>query len=105
MTGRLYQMTDGYPVFVPGPDGAVRGELLDFPDTEAALKRIDPLEGIGVTRTDRGTGDYDRAVLTARLLDDGTAVEAWCYVATQAQLIEAVLVDSGDWIKHGGRPI
>ncbi|MHC5020851.1 MAG: gamma-glutamylcyclotransferase family protein [Planctomycetota bacterium] len=105
MPGRLYQMTDGYPVFVPGPEGAVRGELLDFPDTELALKRIDPLEGIGVSRADWRTGDYEREIFTATLLEDGTPVEAWCYVATSTQLIDAALVESGDWKQHGGRPI
>lgn len=105
VAGSLYSMVDGFPVVVPGDEGVVRGVLLEFPDPEAALRRIDPLEGIGGSPSGAATDDYDRVSLEVALLDDGSTALAWCYVATAAQIAGAVRVVGGDWVEAGGRPI
>jgi len=85
--GRIHHLAAGYPAYVPGETGRVRGEALRFPDLAAALRRLDRLEG----------AEYRREVRTVHPLDGGAPFAAHVYVFAGPLPEGAVLVADGDW--------
>ena len=88
--GRMFALADGYPGFLPGPEGRVVGELMTMSDLAAAFALIDAYEG----------DEFTRALQEVEL-GDGQIVWAWCYVLSSPALAEeGELIPGGDWAEH-----
>ena len=94
-TGRLYDLGVGFPAMVSSAFGTVYGEVITFPDINAALAGLDVLEGYHPDRP--GQSLYLRRVQTVTLLDSGAEVPAYCYVWRGLLPAGAVPVPSGRW--------
>jgi gamma-glutamylcyclotransferase (GGCT)/AIG2-like uncharacterized protein YtfP len=104
IAGRLYCMPDGYPAVTSDARGRVLGALLTFPDPAAALRRIDPLEGVDPSAGPGVAAErYERRVLLAVPLAGGPAEPAWAYVCHPDQVAAGRLVPGGDWVAADGR--
>jgi len=87
VTGRMYAMPDGYPGFVPGPDGIVVGEVVTISELAAAFALLDAYEG----------DDFLRSLQKVDLLD-GSHAWTWCYLLRRPHdLVGADPIHSGDW--------
>jgi len=95
ITGRLYDLGIGFPAMVSSAFGTVYGEVITFPDIDAALAGLDVLEGYHPDRP--GQSLYLRRVQTVTLLDSGEEVLAYCYVWRGLLPDSAVHVPSGQW--------
>lgn len=88
--GRMFALSDGYPGFLPGPEGRVVGELMTLSDLAAALALIDAYEGDEFTRS-----------LQEVEIGDGQVVWAWCYVLSSPSLAEeGEVIPGGDWAEY-----
>jgi gamma-glutamylcyclotransferase (GGCT)/AIG2-like uncharacterized protein YtfP len=88
--GRMFALSDGYPGFLPGPEGRVVGELMTLSDLAAALALIDAYEG----------DEFSRALQEVEL-GNGQMVWAWCYVlASPALAEEGEHIPGGDWAEY-----
>jgi gamma-glutamylcyclotransferase (GGCT)/AIG2-like uncharacterized protein YtfP len=95
VAGKLFDYGE-YPGLVTGrAQGAsrVRGELMEFPDIEAALALLDRVEGVRAISS--AADEYRREIVEAAL-SDGTRVPAWAYVAARIPR-DARLIRSGNW--------
>ena len=89
--GRMYALADGYPGFLPGPDGTVLGEMVQLIDLAAAFALLDAYEG----------DEFVRSLERVSLADQPDPAWAWCYVLARPELIEdAELIESGDWVAY-----
>jgi gamma-glutamylcyclotransferase (GGCT)/AIG2-like uncharacterized protein YtfP len=96
--GRLYHLAAGFPAMVEDAEGTVYGEAMTFPDLQAALARIDLLEGYRPERPERSL--YLRRVQLVTLLRTGEAIPAYCYVWRGPLPEGAVRVPSGRWLSR-----
>ena len=88
--GRMFALSDGYPGFLPGPEGRVVGELMTLSDLAAAFALIDAYEG----------DEFTRALQEVEL-GDGQMIWAWCYVLSSPVLAEeGELIPGGDWAAY-----
>ena len=88
--GRVYALPDGYPGYLPGEEGRVKGELMTLRDLAAAFALLDAYEG----------EDFHRALHRFETAE-GDTVWAWCYVLAEPALAEdAELIPSGDWAAY-----
>jgi gamma-glutamylcyclotransferase (GGCT)/AIG2-like uncharacterized protein YtfP len=88
--GRMFALADGYPGFLPGPEGRVVGEVMTLSDLAAAFALLDAYEG----------DDFTRALEEIEL-GDGKLTWAWCYVLSSPSLAdEGELIPGGDWSAH-----
>lgn len=88
--GRMFALPDGYPGFLPGPEGRVVGELMTLSDLAAAFALLDAYEGEEFTRS-----------LQEVELGDGQVLWAWCYVLSSPALAEeGEPVPGGDWAAY-----
>jgi len=88
--GRMFALPDGYPGFMPGPDGRVVGELMTLSDLAAAFALLDAYEG----------EEFQRALQEVEL-GDGRVLWAWCYVLASPELAEeGEPIPGGDWDAH-----
>ena len=99
--GRLYHLPAGFPAMVEDADGTVYGEAMTFSDLDAALARIDVLEGCRPDRPEHSL--YLRRVQPVTLLCSGEIVPAYCYVWRGCLPESAVFLPSGRWPQNGGR--
>jgi len=85
--GRMFALPDGYPGFLPGPEGRIVGEVMTLSDLAAAFALLDAYEG----------EEFQRALHEVEL-GDGRVVWAWCYVLSSPELVEeAEPIPGGDW--------
>ena len=88
--GTMVALPDGYPGFIPGPDGQVVGEVVTLDELAAAFALIDAYEGDEFVRT-----------LQEVELADGSPALVWCYLLARPSLAEdADPVPGGDWAEH-----
>lgn len=88
--GRMVALPDGYPGFLPGPEGRVVGELMTLSDLAAAFALLDAYEGDEFTRS---LQEVERG--------DGQREWAWCYVlASPALAEEGEPIPGGDWDEY-----
>jgi len=92
VTGTLYDMKCGYPVFTPTGNQIVHAELIEIPEKD--WKAIDGLEGY--------PHYYNRMLITATL-PNGSTEEGWIYfmkeIPARARIIARV-IESGNWKKR-----
>ena len=100
--GRLYDLPAGFPAMVEATDGTVYGEAIAFPDIDAALTRLDFLEGYRPERPEHSL--YLRRVQPVMLLNSGDMVLAYCYVWRNALPPGATHLPSGKWLRASSRP-
>ena len=98
--GRLYHLPAGFPAMVEDAEGAVYGEAMTFPEIEAALAKVDLLEGYRPGRPEHSL--YLRRVQPVTLLRSGEAVAAYCYIWRGPLPRGAVLIPSGRWVPRAG---
>lgn len=96
--GRLYDLGQ-YPILCEGEPGLVYGKLIHVrqQDYGALLSRLDALEGYQPHRPQKS--DYWRMARPVSLAD-GTAVQAWVYIAPPHFRPKGGWVASGDWAAH-----
>jgi len=98
--GLLYHLPQGYPVMFEAEEGKVMGEVLRTSDTEAALRKLDRLEGY---RPESRFTHYVRVTKEVKLVRSGEWVKAWCYVYPQDRLARVkqcgVFIPHGDWAR------
>lgn len=88
--GQMFALADGYPGFLPGPEGRVVGEMMTLSDLAAAFALLDAYEG----------EEFTRALHEVELAS-GTVVWAWCYVLVSRSLAEeGELIPDGDWAAY-----
>lgn len=88
--GRMFALPDGYPGYLPGPEGRVIGELMTLSDLAAAFALLDAYEGEEFTRA-----------LQEVELGDGKVLWAWCYVLASPSLAEeGEPIPGGDWAAY-----
>jgi gamma-glutamylcyclotransferase (GGCT)/AIG2-like uncharacterized protein YtfP len=88
--GRMFALADGYPGFLPGPDGRVVGEVMTLSDLAAAFALLDAYEG----------EDFVRSLHEVDLASGGV-VWAWCYVLASPTLAEeGEAIPGGDWAEY-----
>ena len=88
--GQMFALADGYPGFLPGPEGRVVGEVMTLSDLAAAFALLDAYEG----------EDFTRALHEVQLAD-GTVLWAWCYVLSSPSLAEeGEPIPGGDWAAY-----
>lgn len=97
--GRLYAVA-GYPglVLSDQPDERVVGELVQMPDPDAALSRLDAYEECSPAFPE--PHEYVRTLLPIELESGGT-VQAWVYLYNHA--VDGLpLIASGDFLQTTG---
>ena len=88
-SGRLF-LHDKYPLFFPGDNGDVVGELVELENEGRALARLDKFEG----------PEYRRIEIDVTIKDGGG--KAWVYVYYQdVPPANAQHIESGDWLEFG----
>lgn len=88
--GRMFALPDGYPGYLPGPEGLVVGEVMTLSDLAAAFALLDAYEG----------EEFSRSLQEVELASR-TTVWAWCYVlATPALAEEGEPIPGGDWAEY-----
>ena len=95
--GRLYHLPAGFPAMVEDEEGTVYGEAMTFPDLQAALARIDLLEGYRPEHPEHSL--YLRRVQPVTLLRPGQTVPAHCYVWRGPLPEAATLIRAGRWVR------
>ena len=93
--GRLYHLPAGFPAMVEDAEGTVYGEAMTFADLQAALARIDLLEGYRPEHPERSL--YLRCVQPVTLLRSSLTVPGHCYIWRGPLPAGAVLLPSGRW--------
>jgi gamma-glutamylcyclotransferase (GGCT)/AIG2-like uncharacterized protein YtfP len=89
-SGRMIALPDGYPGFIPGPEGKVVGEVMTLADLAAAFALLDAYEGDEFVRT-----------LQEVEIADGSRLFAWCYLLAEPSLAdESEPVPGGDWDEY-----
>ena len=78
IAGRLYHLPVGYPGLRLEGDAPVHGEAMTFPDLEATLAAVDPLESCDPARPESSL--YRREIHTIHLQPGRRPVRAWVYV-------------------------
>ncbi len=85
--GKMFALPDGYPGYLPGPEGRIVGEVMTLSELAAAFALLDAYEG----------EEFQRALQEVQL-GDGSTLWAWCYVLSSPALAEeGELVPGGDW--------
>ena len=88
--GQMFALADGYPGYLPGPEGRVIGEVMTLSDLAAAFALLDAYEGEEFTRA-----------LQEVELGDGKVLWAWCYVLASPSLAEeGEPIPGGDWAAY-----
>jgi len=97
LTGKLYQMPTGYPMFIPGEVGTVVGEVLDL--DVGALDILDQFEdyfGSG-----NPSNEYERICCNVWIDDAKETVEAFVYACPNVKIQSCqtlgTRIYSGDW--------
>ena len=93
--GRLYHLPMGFPAMLDADDGHVFGEAMTFRDLDAALRRIDRLEGYNAAKP--WDSLYVRMTRRVRLLKDGKGLPAHVYIWNGILPQGAVLSASSHW--------
>ena len=85
-----------YPGLVPGRDGMVEGEFIQFDDVADALERFDRIEGFAGFVKDES---LFRRILTDVDVGSGRVRQAWTYETTRP---DAPFITGGDWRRVTG---
>ena len=100
-TGILYDLPMGFPAMIEAADGQVFGEAMTFPDLQAALRRLDRLEGY---RPDQPSlSMYLRSQAKIELSVAKAVGYAYCYVWRGPLPQGSRAVKSGRWM--GSQPL
>lgn len=91
-TGTLWELPEGYPALVPGPEGRVHGELVALPPPDV-LDALDHYEGVA-------EGLYRRVLL--EVSGPQGAVMAWAWVMDDPAARGGVRSVSGRWASIAG---
>lgn len=97
IAGILYHLPQlGYPAIAVG-EGKVEGFVLSFAD-RGVLSNLDDLEDFD-PQGNPADNEYNRQLVTAHILDDGTKVTAWAYFMTLDRIrqLGGVLIPDGWW--------
>ncbi|WP_051261211.1 gamma-glutamylcyclotransferase [Desulfovibrio inopinatus] len=91
--GQLFDLGT-YPGLRLGSNAVVHGEVYHLPDMEAAMPLFDNVEafyGYGMSEN-----EYERRIISVEL-EDGTGMQAWCYVYVMDVLPSQRMIISGNW--------
>ncbi|MGA1845972.1 gamma-glutamylcyclotransferase family protein [Deferribacter abyssi] len=90
LQGKLYITKDKYPLFVPGNEGLVIGDIFEVPKN--LIEQLDEYEEIKSPYS-----PYERVQFTKN------NITFWVYTAKKdfsAKLKELKIIPSGDWLKY-----
>jgi gamma-glutamylcyclotransferase (GGCT)/AIG2-like uncharacterized protein YtfP len=88
--GQMVALPDGYPGFLPGPEGQVVGEVVTLDELAAAFALLDAYEG----------DDFSRAMHEVEL-EGGTRAWVWCYLLARPDIAgDGELIPGGDWAEY-----
>ena len=93
--GRLYHLPQGYPGLRLDGHAVVHGEAMTFPDLQATLAAVDPLEDCDPARPECSL--YRREIHTIHLQASGRPVRAWVYVLATSPPAGCLPVADGRW--------